>query len=368
LAVNPCRESAEELAVLPGDGSQTIYTRKLTVPETVCEVDKLVDIQSSEVLKTYHFSLAAGHEWKLMASAGESPLLDKVASIMRLGNGNGDNCPRLIMSGEYDKAKDGPVGRLDIHMRAGLPRTGWREIDYSTMRIWVHHKVEDVIYEKCSSAGATPEPNKVCFYFFPIYRKVLDAGGMPVHAALVEWEGKGILLAAPGDSGKSTCCRRLPLPWRVLGDEEALVIRDQDGSYLAHPFPTWSDIYERGLKKSWDVQRSVPLSAIFFLEKSEEVEVAKIGRGHAAMQLNRLAREKVTRSWWCDDVEEVIRLTCKLFDNSCDLVREIPSYVLRTNLTGRFWEKIEEVLERGPCAKEKTEETEGVMYEGRSGT
>jgi len=33
LAINPCRESAEEPAVLPGDGSQTIYTRTLTVPK-----------------------------------------------------------------------------------------------------------------------------------------------------------------------------------------------------------------------------------------------------------------------------------------------------------------------------------------------
>jgi len=33
LAINPCRESAEEPAVLPGNGSQAIYTRKLTVPK-----------------------------------------------------------------------------------------------------------------------------------------------------------------------------------------------------------------------------------------------------------------------------------------------------------------------------------------------
>jgi len=167
---------------------------------------------------------------------------------------------------------------------------------------------------------------------------------MPVHAALVEWEGKGILLAAPGDTGKSTCCRRLQPPWRVLGDEETLVIRDHDGSYLAHPFPTWSDIYERGLKKSWDVQRSVPLSAIFFLEKSEKIEVAPIGRGQAAMQLNRLAREKVTRSWWGEDPEEVTQFNGTIFGNACELIQQVQSYILRTNLTGRFWEAMENII------------------------
>jgi SynChlorMet cassette protein ScmC len=248
------------------------------------------------------------------------------------------------MSGEYSGAAEGPVGRHNRHMREGLPRKGWREIDCRTMRIWVHHEVEDVIYEDFSDAGTTPEPNKVCFYLFPIYRKVVESGGMPVHAALVEWKGKGILLAAPGDTGKSTCCMRLPSPWRVLGDEETLIVRDQEGQYFAHPFPTWSDIYERGLNKSWEVQKSVPLSAIFFLEKSEKVDVAPIGRGQAAMQLNRLAAEKVKRGWWCENPEEVTQLTCRLFDNACELIQQISSYILRTNLTGRFWEDIEKTI------------------------
>ena len=41
---------------------------------------------------------------------------------------------------------------------------------------------------------------------------------------------------------------------------------------------------------------------------------------------------------------EVTRLTCQLFDNASELVREVPSYTLRTNLTGRFWEDMEEFI------------------------
>jgi len=304
----------------------------------------LTNTQSSEVSKTYHLSLAAGQSWKLMAAAEESFFLAKLASIMGLKHGEGINCPRLILSGEYSLAEKGPVWRLGRAMREGLPREGWREIDCRSTRIWIHHEVEDVIYEHFSDDGQTPEPNKFCLYLFPIYRKALESGGMPVHAALLEFEGNGVMLAGPGDTGKSTCCRRLPPPWKVFGDEETVVIKDHEGRYLAHPFPTWSDIYERGLKKSWDVGRSVPLSAIFFLEKSEKVEVESIGRAQAAMQFNRLAREKLTRGSWSEDLEEKFRFTRRLFENVCDLVREIPSYTLRTNLTGRFWEQIEKVL------------------------
>jgi SynChlorMet cassette protein ScmC len=130
----------------------------------------------------------------------------------------------------------------------------------------------------------------------------------------------------------------------VFGDEETVVVKGHEGGYFAHPFPTWSDIYERGMKKSWDVGKSVPLRAIFFLEQSGRVEVLPIGRGQAVMQLNCLAREKLTRGWWCDNPAEIERLTRRVFDNACDLVQKVPSYILRTNLTGRFWEEIEEII------------------------
>jgi len=310
----------------------------------ICEVDKRMSIQLSEVSKTCLLSLSSGHRWNLMATANESPLLDKMASIMRLENGAGDNCPKLILTGQRSRTAEGPIGQLNSGVNDGLPRKDWQAVDCGSMQIWSHREVDDVIYETAIDAGCTHELNQICLYLFPVYRKVIESGGMPVHAAIVELNGTGVMLAAPGDSGKSTCCRRLPPPWKVLGDEETVVIRDHEGRYLAHPFPTWSDIYERGLKKSWDVRRSIPLKATFFLEKSEQVEVMSIGRGQAAMQLNRLAREKVTRGWWCEDSEEVERLTRRIFENACDLVREVPSYTLRTNLTGRFWKKIEEAL------------------------
>jgi SynChlorMet cassette protein ScmC len=277
-------------------------------------------------------------------AAGGNQLLDKVASIMRLGNGTGYDCPKLILAGKISRVTEGPIGRPGSGVNDRLPREGWQATDCGSMLIWSHREVEDVIYENAVDEDCTHELNQICSYLFPVYRKVIESGGMPVHAALVELNGTGVMLAAPGDTGKSTCCRRLPPPWKVLGDEEAIVIKDHEGRFLAHPFPTWSDIYERGLKKSWDVRKSARLKAVFFLEQSGIVEVLPIGRGQAVMQLNHLAREKLTRGWWCDNAKDVERLTRRVFGNACDLVQKVPSYILRTNLTGRFWEEIEEII------------------------
>jgi len=308
-------------------------------------VNRMTDIHLREASKTYHLPLSAGNGWRLMAMEGESPLLDKIGSIMELGKDAGYDCPKLILTGERIGSGEDPVDEhLGCRANDGLPREGWQATDCGFMRVWYHREIEDVIYETAVDLGHPHELNQICSYLFPVYRKVIASGGMPVHAALVELNGTGVMLAAPGDTGKSTCCRRLPPPWKVLGDEETVVINDHEGRFLAHPFPTWSDIYERGLKRSWDVRRSVPLRAIFFLEQSGRVEVLPIGRGQAVMQLNCLARGKLTRGWWCDNPEEIERLTRRIFDNACDLVREVPAYTLRTSLTGRFWEKIEEVL------------------------
>ncbi len=304
----------------------------------------MTNVQSSETLKTYHLPLSSGHGWHLVATAAESPLLDRMAFAMRLGNGAGYDCPRLILTGECSRMAGGIIGQTASRVNDEFPREGWQAVDCGSMRIWSHRDVEDVIYETSFNGGCTHELNQIRLYLFPVYRKIIESGGMPVHAGLAELNGMGVVLAAPGDSGKSTCCRRLPRPWTVLGDEEAVVIKDQGGRFLAHPFPTWSDIYDRGLKKSWDVGKSVSLKAIFFLEQSDTVDVLPIGRGRSAMQLNHLAREKLMRGWWCEDAEEETRLVRRVFDNACDLVRAVPSYTLRTNLTGRFWEQIEEVL------------------------
>lgn len=182
------------------------------------------------------------------------------------------------------------------------------------------------------------------YSLYPIYQKAQDLGGLPFHAGLVESDGKGVLLAASRNIGKSTCCRRIPNPWDVLCDEEALVMRTDQEQYVAHPFPTWSDYLMKRSERTWDVQRYVPLSAIFFLERGETDEAIPIGQGEAAVQINNSVTQVLLRTHHYLDREEVKVSRKKLFDNGCDLAGAVPAFKLRVSLKGRFWEEIEEVL------------------------
>jgi SynChlorMet cassette protein ScmC len=161
---------------------------------------------------------------------------------------------------------------------------------------------------------------------------------------LQQIQGKGILLAAPADTGKSTCCRRLPPPWKALCDEETLVLSNDAKHYIAHPFPTWSDYFRKRSHRTWDVQRHIPVSALFFLEQSEEDEVIPLGKGEAAVLAQQLAIHVCYRYFTHLDHEQVRTRKEILFENACEIAKTIPAFKLRVSLTGRFWEKIEAVI------------------------
>ena len=177
----------------------------------------------------------------------------------------------------------------------------------------------------------------------PLYLDILDRGGLPVHAALVERDGRGILLAGRSGIGKSTCCRRLPLPWRGLADDLVLVIRDSSGRYRAHPLPTWSAV-RSGFEGTWNVSRSVPLEAVFFLDQSGSDEVVPVGKGAAAVGCSQSANE-VLRSVGPFRLDgRQVNVGSRVFENAAGLFLALPAFQLRVSLTGRFWEKIDEVL------------------------
>lgn len=169
-------------------------------------------------------------------------------------------------------------------------------------------------------------------------------GGLLVHGGLAEKDGQGVILAGPGDAGKTTASRRLPLPWKSLSDDCTLIVRDKDGVYHAHPWPTWSQFMFGGPGGSWNVQRSVPLKAIFLLAQSKKDQVVPLGQGKAACLLN----ETTEQAWlgFSFDLESRMKrsLSLQRFENTCSLVKAIPSYLLHISRNGSFWEEIEKVL------------------------
>jgi len=165
--------------------------------------------------------------------------------------------------------------------------------------------------------------------------------GLLIHGALAEWGGYGVILAGPPDAGKTTASQRLRLPWRSLCDDMTLVVRDEDGAYWAHPWPTWSKFISDGSGVTWDVQRAVPLKGIFFLVQAQEDVVEPVRNAQAVCLLVETAESS---SWlFSEDIQEDKARARRVqrFENIVALANSVPCYLLRLSLDGAFWVKIE---------------------------
>jgi SynChlorMet cassette protein ScmC len=171
-----------------------------------------------------------------------------------------------------------------------------------------------------------------------------ETGGMLLHGALIEKDGEGVVLTGHGGAGKSTAAGRVPPPWRSLCDDTTLIVRDRDGAYRAHPWPTWSSFMFGGAGGTWQTEHSVPLRAVFVLEQAPEDHTDSLGGGETACLLAECG-EQVTWPAFHNLPEEQVRsLRARRFDNICDMTRAVPAFRLRLSLTGTFWNEIESLL------------------------
>jgi SynChlorMet cassette protein ScmC len=184
---------------------------------------------------------------------------------------------------------------------------------------------------------------------FALVRDVQAHGGVLVHGALAELGGEGVVLAGKSEAGKTTASRRLRPPWRSLSDDTTLLLRDAEGAWRAHPWPTAGDVPPRGGEKSWDVQHSAALRGIFFLEKGSRDACRPLGKAEALC----LLVETVEQASWPlnygrGGVEEGAReQRLQRFENLTRLVREIQCHRLGVSPSGAFWKVIERAVGRG---------------------
>jgi len=295
------------------------------------------------------YVLKLGNEqiWQLVPTEGVRLEVDELARIMRLKSSEPNGYPKVIFirsCSQRWQCEDTTTSTAK-NMGEVFTVVGWEPHDLVALRVWSHNNMPDFVCEIRNEMGDS-ELNilRLRLSLYPIYQRAQEVGGLPLHAGLVERDGKGILLAAPADTGKSTCCRRLPPPWKALCDEETLVLSNDAKHYIAHPFPTWSDYFRKRSERTWDVQRYIPVSAVFFLEQSEEDEVIPLGKGEAAVLAQQSAMQVCYRYFTHLDHEQVRTRKEILFENACELAKTVPAFKLRVSLRGRFWEKIEEVL------------------------
>jgi SynChlorMet cassette protein ScmC len=200
-------------------------------------------------------------------------------------------------------------------------------------------------------------------------------GGGLIHAAFGELDGKGFLMAAPGGTGKSTASNRLPSPFISHCDDTTLVIRDNEGKFWAHPYPTWSRFYWGGEGGSWKFDKAMPLKEIFYLSQSEtdyitaltpaeKVSscVAAFEQASRMLARNAINKDKINskgpavdpppvrkvNDWFAignDPNQHAAREIRKhWFENAMIVSNKLPGNKLNLSLTGNFWELIEEHL------------------------
>jgi len=280
------------------------------------------------MIRAYSLTLADGASWNIVGSEELFPWLGRLAAIMELKACEPDRHPKVIFTGRDLKS----------------PSAAFKKDGSDSVVIRFDRNNRDAICEIRGEGGGALSFTKMQLSLYPIYKRALDGGGLPLHSALIEKDGYGVMLAASGNRGKSTCCRRLPQGWTVLCDDETLVVRDRDKRYFGHPFPTWTDYILRNSTGTVDVQKYVPVSGIFFLEQNETDEAVPIGRGRAATMINQSAKQVFQRNCRNMDKRDAAALKMKVFENACELAKDIPAFILKVSMKGSFWEEIEKVL------------------------
>jgi SynChlorMet cassette protein ScmC len=279
----------------------------------------------------FYLRLANGQGWNILSTEGTKSLVERWASIMEMKENGCGYFPKIILKRQNEEIP-------------GLPGEGWKIQNLERMRLWSHQRLPHVICEIGPEDHFDLDIIRTWMATYPIYQRAMETGGLPFHACLAGLEGTGVLFAAPGGGGKSTCARRLPPPWKVLCDDETLIVRDPEGRYFVHPFPTWSNFFWRREERTWNVQEYISLSAVFFIKKGGKEEVIPMGNGEAAIRIYQAAEQVCLRNWRYFSAEEERGEKESLFANACELSQNIPAFTLRVSLEGQFWKEIEKVI------------------------
>jgi len=296
------------------------------------------------------FRLALGGTvWHLIGTKGTEEWLAKFARILELEpwrptQAETREARRLFFLNGQGSSSNSTHDFLSLAAAAGLSQEGWTSQWTNPTLMWTHPDSQDVVLEVRfldTDELAVENMAKSCYALF---LPVLTGGGLILHAALIERNGRGLALAASGGVGKSTCARRIPEPWKALCDDTCLILPDGRGGFQAHPFATWSDYLWKRSQRTWNVESHVPLQAVFFLKHAQEDNAQPLGQGESSIYLSRSGHEILSVFLRSMDQNRARFLRNRIFANACALRQTVPAYWLEVNLDGQFWKEIEKAL------------------------
>jgi SynChlorMet cassette protein ScmC len=286
-------------------------------------------------MRGYSLRLGDGSCWWLAGSSHAALMAEKMAAIMQLREGEPEDGHLLFF---YEKNAD--LRRLQLPL---LQAQGWLNLEHY-FQIRYHPGLRHFLGEYDPGETHIYTFGLMCEALPYVYWESICRGGLTFHATLLEYQGQGVILAAPGETGKSTCSRRVPPPWRARCDDEVLVVLSPEGRYLAHPFPTWTDYLWERADNTWQVEDALPLAGLFFFEQAPEDDCQPLEGTQAAVAAISSAGQIMARFLKRCESAEARKIRMTMLDNACAIVKQIPAFHLRVSLTGCFWEKIEAAL------------------------
>ncbi len=294
--------------------------------------------------------LADGSRWVIAAGDEEgASIVSQLGDVMQL---RVMSPSASLLPATFGASRTGAIEPLHQGIvRRLLVLVATRNTEASPATSYAPLPFEDDGLITCTLRSFTHSPHSDGLYFQLMELSLIFAhdaqthGGVLLHGALAEKDGIGVILAAPGGTGKTTASNRLPAPWRSLCDDTTLVARDPQRNYWAHPWPTWSRFLRGEPGGTWDVQNAVPLKGVFFLSQAVEDLVESVGPGHAVSLLVSCAEQTSPLMARGLSKEETRAMHLERFNNLCDLVRVVPTHILHISLNGAFWQEIEQVLE-----------------------
>jgi len=277
------------------------------------------------------FALPGAFSWSINAVGKGEELLRHLKDIMLLRESNRVRGDLTVMPRDcYDDLSENELDDFELF----YSRQAVRLFHKKTTDQWLLVFPEEIIEDRNTRIVL------MWLMLKPFFLHCLRNGALPVHASSAEYEGKAIMIAASGDTGKTTTVRRLPLPWHEISDDAALLLPSQRG-YNLHPLPTWSEfIYGNNTCAFWPISKKFKLKGIFFLQQSKVDKVEVLAPAHAAVQLQKSAMEILGEL----EKDIMLQLNVKIFDMVAHIIQAVPTYTLHASLDGKIWRKINEKI------------------------
>jgi SynChlorMet cassette protein ScmC len=301
---------------------------------------------NNDIQESYRLELADGVSWSFHTTPETHPWFQELARITRLRPYDAPTTRSLIVApwirGQAPRLPEAFGGETIGAV------SGWEYFNVGTiLRAWDHPERAETFVELAMEFIDHQEIRFIDMWYAMrlIFQETSKHGGGPIHSAFAELDGAGVIVAAAGDTGKSTCYRRFPSPWKPLSDDLALVVKQaSDSAYIGHPFPTWSDYLWRASQNTWPCDYAVPIRGVFFLEQAPIDNVEPLSPNQAASRMFRSHKE-AWGGYWSRLKGKTRRENAeRVFSNAIDMAKVVPAYRLQATLHGNFWDHIAAVL------------------------